>query len=122
MGCAYACACYVVLWLIFFQYKFDEADRELRSINSVWGQIGNSIKKDKKKVYDTNSKVDKREKGIRKQQSKTHLQEEKAEAKEQKKKEKEQKKRGLGASNPDLPPELGVLSKQVSLRVDSFLK
>ncbi len=88
----------------------------------MWGQIGNSIKKDKKKVYDTNSKVDKREKGIRKQQSKTHLQEEKAEAKEQKKKEKEQKKRGLGASNPDLPPELGVLSKQVSLRVDSFLK
>jgi hypothetical protein len=72
----------------------------------------NAMKKDKKKVYDTNTKADKAEKGIRKEQDKEAKKESKQKAKADKKQEKDMKKRGLGGSNPDLPPELGVLSKQ----------
>lgn len=38
---------------------FDQADHELKSINSVWGQLGNAITGAPKKKYDTNAKQDK---------------------------------------------------------------
>lgn len=38
---------------------FDQAEYELRSINSIWGQFGNSIVGPPKKKYDETSKQDK---------------------------------------------------------------
>ena len=89
----------------------------MRSINSVFGQMRNAVKKDKRKVYDTNAKADKKEKGIRKEQEKDLKKDTKQKAKAEKKIEKDMKKRGLGGSNPDLPPELGVLSKEAQTDV-----
>jgi len=94
------------------QYKFDQADRDLKVINSVWSQLGESVLPHSQKTYDTNAKFSKEEEEMRKKQAKVNEKREKKEAKQQKKKEKEMEKRGLGAGNSHLPPELGVLSKE----------
>ena len=38
---------------------FDQAEHELKTINSIWGQWSSGITGPPKKTYDTNSKADK---------------------------------------------------------------
>jgi len=96
---------------------FDKADHEMKSINSVWGQLGNSITGYKQKEYNTNTKVQEKEDKKRAKFDKEMEKGKKVQAKEDKKKEKELAKRGVGASNNVLPEELGILSKQTQTEV-----
>lgn len=77
----------------------DTANRHIRSIESVGGQLQNALTSDTPTRYDSNAKLDKREKEMRLQA---------AHGKEDKK----AKKVTLKGKKEELPEELGILSKE----------
>jgi len=96
------------------EQNFDKADRELKTIGSLWGQIGNSMSSYKQKDRETNAKIDK-------VQGKEITKRDKARTKEEKKEEKKQKKllkkrKGVQPSQ-ELPAEISVLSPQAQSQV-----